>query len=1310
MKNKSLYISLIVLVLFFSADVFADQPVSINETLANITCPSQISVMLTQEVYNVGDTFSFDVFILDDNGKPIPNQRFYVLITGPDLTDRGGHQTDENGDFSYEAVIDGPIETGEYKLTVYIDSEYCSTEIQDIATFTLGDLTTQTCGDNFCSADEAAVMCKVNMCTCPIIEPCAPGTACTQPVCECQETCEVICPQDCLPSCGNRVCEDVTCTAKGCPLGENAQNCPVDCAEKSPVVIESKINKQVLSPGEKQKLTFEVNGRDIDFVVSILTPDGIEIPVKTTGLTTCNAEEQGFCIHTAEFYETHTPGKYIINVITEEPIPIKGNKVFIVEDYSVLSKYLILKNIGDYVYQESRVESFDNDRPAYMATYTGMGKDIAVAVIDFGSKQEVNEFIQDRLDDSGITKKETVLGYPVYIYESGSQRVFFWSRKTSVIAVIESTFIPEPAQLITETREAAKTSTTQSVSSDVVNVNDGPQIKIDQDIETLTPQEIVSIIEEHGGRGLITGHAVTPATEDTGTSTTSIELKDYPYDLLQAYLNKYPSDNGAIGTECEQHGGICVAINANEKPIGFEPVEYACKSTLSFCYIKQVDSDDFMDMAFKLENMKIRLIEFQKQADVIKQFYLEHGYQGDVERYEEIDRLFSDAMNIVDSTKQLVRENLDNPHMVKTQVKENLIYVKDILRRVAMLMLSEPGEPVGDVEEIPVSVKMSFRATQWTSWGGEDIIETHELDVEKGTSFGFTEVGKDFIGTSVFEIVKILDENTVQVMFDEDVLVVEGDSINNPAENSPITISNEKCFNTKTYDSGVTLCIGVIGDITKCAREGQYTTGPVSPEYQYGCCEGLETFDSQSGLVGSGLLCYDPEKGVPVCDSIGTKSEGWYYQNGLLLDYENCGDQTEPEINIKPFMASDVTNMKTTVDNDVFVYTRWGPWASGHWMGGIRYGDNEYLDYEESETPIQLEIGLSGGTTYEEQIITITTDNGVVDAYVPYIETTGAPGDTVVLYIVEDGSTYYRNTMYDRPGGKDMTFEESVLGGHLARSAGDVEIEVETCFADPDGRDYYTKGTTTTKESDGNDNIHKDMCVVSDSGKDDYYTEYNGIHYDDVKACEGDNCYISELYCDGNTMVEEVVKCSNSCEDGACMEDPIAQPLRVREIINITTTAIPATQAIDRDGSPGLLFYAGAEKGTRGYSTIGRLYGNGTMVNITERYRDTPIVEQDEILTIGFGTSDETDLINEQVITIETNKGTINVYLPEITGGEATNYWLYISEDGSTFWASLTPEESYSVHELDPIRGWSASMITKHIGRLSPELENELGE
>lgn len=75
----------------------------------------------------------------------------------------------------------------------------------------------------------------------------------------------------------------------------------------------------------------------------------------------------------------------------------------------------------------------------------------------------------------------------------------------------------------------------------------------------------------------------------------------------------------------------------------------------------------------------------------------------------------------------------------------------------------------------------------------------------------------------------------------------------------------------------------------RCAGEGQYTTGALAPEYYVGCCSGLEEFDAHPGLVGGGLLCYNPRKGKPVCRHDGTPREGWYYsQTGELLVAEDC--------------------------------------------------------------------------------------------------------------------------------------------------------------------------------------------------------------------------------------------------------------------------------------------------------------------------------------------------------------------------------------------------------------------------------------
>ncbi|MBN2458120.1 BNR-4 repeat-containing protein [Candidatus Woesearchaeota archaeon] len=88
----------------------------------------------------------------------------------------------------------------------------------------------------------------------------------------------------------------------------------------------------------------------------------------------------------------------------------------------------------------------------------------------------------------------------------------------------------------------------------------------------------------------------------------------------------------------------------------------------------------------------------------------------------------------------------------------------------------------------------------------------------------------------------------------------------------------------------------------KCAKEGEYTSGQVSPEYYFGCCDGLKGFNTNSErLKGAGQLCYDPDKGAPECNAGATISEnlktaeGWYYPSGELLRSEDCGEVPNEE-------------------------------------------------------------------------------------------------------------------------------------------------------------------------------------------------------------------------------------------------------------------------------------------------------------------------------------------------------------------------------------------------------------------------------
>jgi hypothetical protein len=85
-------------------------------------------------------------------------------------------------------------------------------------------------------------------------------------------------------------------------------------------------------------------------------------------------------------------------------------------------------------------------------------------------------------------------------------------------------------------------------------------------------------------------------------------------------------------------------------------------------------------------------------------------------------------------------------------------------------------------------------------------------------------------------------------------------------------------------------CIEGACRLATCAEEGEYTSGPVAPEYSYYCCDGLIGFET-SDLIGGGLLCYDPQKGEPICLGQGTDDEGWYYPSNESLKQGACAVQ-----------------------------------------------------------------------------------------------------------------------------------------------------------------------------------------------------------------------------------------------------------------------------------------------------------------------------------------------------------------------------------------------------------------------------------
>jgi hypothetical protein len=83
-----------------------------------------------------------------------------------------------------------------------------------------------------------------------------------------------------------------------------------------------------------------------------------------------------------------------------------------------------------------------------------------------------------------------------------------------------------------------------------------------------------------------------------------------------------------------------------------------------------------------------------------------------------------------------------------------------------------------------------------------------------------------------------------------------------------------------------------IGAITP-KYNGDINSRHCSPEGTYNgleCCDGLKLFDPKdiNVLAQGKKFCYDPNKGMPYCDTSSTLSVGWYYPNGRVIIYDVC--------------------------------------------------------------------------------------------------------------------------------------------------------------------------------------------------------------------------------------------------------------------------------------------------------------------------------------------------------------------------------------------------------------------------------------
>ena len=135
---------------------------------------------------------------------------------------------------------------------------------------------------------------------------------------------------------------------------------------------------------------------------------------------------------------------------------------------------------------------------------------------------------------------------------------------------------------------------------------------------------------------------------------------ELPTAVIRAYLGKYPSD---LGQERED---------------------------------KDVDVNDLLEVVLKLENLKKRFDEMQRNALALSNYYTSVNDTENADRFTKVADMFGRLEEKVDAIKERIRSNLNNPGFSIEEIKEEIKQLKAMLRSILFVILgvdeTQPAE------------------------------------------------------------------------------------------------------------------------------------------------------------------------------------------------------------------------------------------------------------------------------------------------------------------------------------------------------------------------------------------------------------------------------------------------------------------------------------------------------------------------------------------------------------------------------------------------------------------------------------------
>lgn len=153
--------------------------------------------------------------------------------------------------------------------------------------------------------------------------------------------------------------------------------------------------------------------------------------------------------------------------------------------------------------------------------------------------------------------------------------------------------------------------------------------------------------------------------------------------------------------KCAEHGGELIVDHDERGCVVYsECVEPGDDRDVYIEPIEEVpDATELLDIAFKLENLKIQLDKLAQQVEQIADYYKSTG-STEYERFARVADMFRSAKDEVDRIKEDIREKIDDITVDDMmEIKRDIRYIKDVtLKDIVYMMLSKDKEvkDIGD--------------------------------------------------------------------------------------------------------------------------------------------------------------------------------------------------------------------------------------------------------------------------------------------------------------------------------------------------------------------------------------------------------------------------------------------------------------------------------------------------------------------------------------------------------------------------------------------------------------------------------------